>query len=114
MANGKNGNGRKKPAKSRANAGSFRKGQSGNPRGRVKGVPNKATQEIKEIAARLLDETFFRNLKARIDQGKSEKVAILLCHYLYGIPKKTIQIEGGDSPVTFTIKIDDNRNSEGG
>lgn len=43
----------KPPAKSRSTTRPHRwtKGQSGNPSGRRKGVPNKATAEVKELAA---------------------------------------------------------------
>ena len=34
----------------------FRPGQSGNPRGRAKGVPNKASREVREIARDLVED----------------------------------------------------------
>ena len=108
MANGgKNGNGRKKPAKSKANAGSFRKGQSGNPSGRVKGVPNRATREWKEIARSLVeDEQVQKNLLARLRAGKADKVFIKLCDYAHGVPKQAFILEdpAGANPFASIVE----------
>jgi hypothetical protein len=75
----------------------FRPGQSGNPRGRQKGVPNRATQEVREIARAIVDDAEYRrSLLTRIRKGKlAPAVESLLWHYVYGKPKETVAHEGG-------------------
>ena len=83
--------------------------------GRPKGLPNKATQEIKEFAREFLTSNEYRSsLKKRILEGRALQLEIMLAHYGFGVPKKTIQLESGDSPIVFTLKIDDARNPEPG
>ena len=75
----------------------FRRGRSGNPRGRPKGVPNKATQEVRQVARAIVDDAEYRrNLLNRIRKGKlAPAVESLLWHYAYGKPKETVAHEGG-------------------
>jgi hypothetical protein len=69
----------------------FQKGQGGRP----KGIPNKATREIKE-ASRLIveDEAYTVSLKTRLLEGKAPHMETLLFHYAYGKPKDVTEHEG--------------------
>lgn len=62
--------------------------------GRPKGVPNKATVEIKAISRGLLeDEAYRASLRRRLIAGKASRVETLLYHYAYGVPKQSVEIE---------------------
>jgi hypothetical protein len=67
--------------------------------GRPKGVPNKATTEIKEFARSLLDRAKYRaNLIRRLDSGKVHPtIESMMHHYAYGKPKEVVQVEGSES-----------------
>lgn len=61
--------------------------------GRPKGSLNKATREIKDIAAGLLsDPAYVESLTRRLRGGKAPHMETLLHHYAYGKPKE--QVEG--------------------
>jgi hypothetical protein len=71
----------------------FTKGNRGG--GRKKGVPNKATQEIKEFARNfLMSEEYRENLKQRILAGAAPHLEVLLHHYGFGKPKSSVEILG--------------------
>ena len=74
----------------------FKPGKSGNPKGRPKGVPNKATQEVKEIARALVDDQAYRDmLKLRLQNGTAPPaIEVLMWHYARGKPKETLAVEG--------------------
>ena len=58
--------------------------------GGPKGVPNKATQEIKEFARNILiSDSYRRSLVRRIEAGKAPQMEVLLHHYAFGKPKHT-------------------------
>lgn len=60
-------------------------------RGRPKGVPNKATREIKDAARALVESPTYRTkLKERLEDGKAPHMETLLHHYAYGQPKHVI------------------------
>lgn len=75
--------------------------------GRHAGVPNKATQEIKTLASRLLDEIYWASLKRRLDSGRAAPALELrLWAYLYGEPKQTVDIPGfGDVATLLARKV---------
>lgn len=69
----------------------FAKGNRGG--GRKKGVPNKATQEIKEFARNfLMSEEYRENLKRRILAGEAPHIEVLLHHYGFGKPKTSVEV----------------------
>jgi hypothetical protein len=69
----------------------FTKGNRGG--GRKKGVPNKATQEIKDFARNfLMSEEYRENLKQRILAGDAPHMEMLLHHYGFGKPKSSVEV----------------------
>lgn len=66
--------------------------------GRPKGVPNKATREIKEAARQLVESADYRQaLQRRLVSGRAPHMETLLFHYAYGKPKETIDTPGLDN-----------------
>jgi len=64
----------------------FRRGNPGG--GRPKGVPNKATLEIKEFARNVLMSPRYRtSLEQRLLAGTAPHVEVLLHHYAFGLPR---------------------------
>jgi hypothetical protein len=57
--------------------------------GRPKGVPNRATVEIKELAARLTtqDKKYMANLRRRLQAGEANHIETLLWQWQFGRPK---------------------------
>jgi hypothetical protein len=63
----------------------FRNGNPGG--GRPKGVPNKATLEIKAFARTfLMSDQYRRSLERRIEAGRAPQMEVLLHHYAFGKP----------------------------
>lgn len=89
----------------------FVKGQSGNPKGRAKGLLNKVTREIREFARSVLEQPIYqRRLRKMFSDQKPEEIpghfVTLLYHYAYGKPKETVEHLGvGGGPVRFTLVI---------
>jgi hypothetical protein len=81
---------KKRPAPKTA----YAPGVSGNPRGRPKGVKNKVTSEVRQIAQGLLSNPrYAESLKARLESGTIlPGVEAMLWHYAYGKPKETIDL----------------------
>ena len=62
--------------------------------GRVKGVPNRTTHEIKQFAVRFLgSDAYVENAKHRVIQGKAPHLEVLWHHYAYGKPKETVHLQ---------------------
>ena len=77
----------------------FRKGQSGNPAGRPRGLPNKVTRHIRTLVADLLDDDYFARFRRRLHAGKlPPQLEQLLWHYRFGRPTYTVAVEPA-SPV---------------
>lgn len=72
--------------------------RGGSP-GRTKGIPNKATTQIKELAQKILNTpAYLANLQKRVESGKAHPaIESMLHHYAYGKPKEVVQVEGSES-----------------
>jgi hypothetical protein len=82
-------------ANNRESTGRFSPGHSGNPAGRPKGAPNKATQSIREFSRSVLENPKYReHLVRRAEEDKLAPHEFLVLHqYAYGKPKDTVAIE---------------------
>jgi hypothetical protein len=76
----------------------FKKGESGNPNGRKKGVPNKSTAEIKEIITRIVGnqlEHIEKDLDRIRKTDPAEAMRLSSKFIDYVLPKQTkMEIEG--------------------
>lgn len=95
----------------RPKRGGWTKGESGNRRGRPKGALNKVTLEIRTISrAMVTDPAYLAKLQSDFRRRKvAPAIEALFWHYGFGKPKETVQIEGGDAPVKFTLMLDTRR-----
>jgi len=63
--------------------------------GRPKGAKNRIGLDIRERARRLVeDPVYCLSVKARMLEGKSLPLEIMLHHYAYGKPRETVALEG--------------------
>ena len=66
----------------------FVKGQSGNPGGRKAGVPDKVSQEVRQLARKLFDKAYWQRTKQRLAQGKLPPfIEAKLLAYAFGEPQ---------------------------
>lgn len=75
----------------------FKKGQSGNPKGRPRGIVAKATREIRELASNLTtaNPDWIKATQERLLEGKEPSaVVVTLLHYAHGKPTESINLSG--------------------
>ena len=72
--------------------------------GRLPGQPNKVTLEIKEYARAVIEDAAYQEkLKARLLDGSSPQLEILMHYYAYGKPKQEIT---HDNTITVIVQRD--------
>ena len=83
------------PAKSKGKSG-FQPGESGNPAGRVKGVPNKATKEVKNLCRSWVEDAEYqKQFLTRFKAGKlPPQLETMVWAYAYGKPKESVELTG--------------------
>ena len=81
----------------------FKKGQSGNIKGRTKGTPNRTTKQLRECITDFLDNNFQR-LEKDFDLLTPRDRIKFYCDLLqYGLPKlQTVQLETDFDRLTDT------------
>ncbi len=83
----------------------FKPGQSGNPKGRKKGVPNKVTVEAQKACEALVDDPIYRE-KLLTDLRLREVapgIEAMLWHYAKGKPKEQVELSGAIETVSRII-----------
>lgn len=79
--------------------------QKGKPKtgGRLPGQPNKVTLDIKEHARAVIEDPGYQEkLKARLLEGSSPQLEVLLHYYAYGKPKLEVALE--DNRLTVIVQ----------
>lgn len=69
----------------------FEKGQSGNPKGRTKGKPNKVTKRIRDFVARLIDKNRELLMEDIVSLKPKDRLMIIERLLQYVIPKMESQ-----------------------
>jgi hypothetical protein len=86
----------------------FKKGQSGNPKGRKPGVPNKATAEVKALALehtpQVIERLAYLALKAESEQAQVSACRELLDR-AHGKPAQAVTGPEGESLVPLVTRV---------
>lgn len=84
--------------------------KTGNPQnlrkggGRPKGVPNKVSREIRELAGALFDAAYWERCRARLLSGRiAPAVEAKLLAYAYGEPKQQVELSGNVNVATTVV-----------
>ena len=73
--------------------------------GRPKGVPNKATRDIKVAYEKILTDPDYReSLRRRLIRGTAGPMEVTMHHYVYGKPKETTEVTGKDGEPLMAVK----------
>ncbi len=82
----------------------FKKGQSGNRKGRPQGSRDKRKTAIGEFARSILEDSDYRaKLIARIKAGQAPHMEPLLIYYGYGKPDERLKIEDNRKQTSTNI-----------
>jgi hypothetical protein len=85
----------------------FPRGVSGNPRGRLRGAPNKATQEVRALARRLVEDRDYQaSVRQRLRAGEAGALEPLLWHYAYGKPKDAVELTAVGVSIHWISSVD--------
>ncbi len=86
--------GKKQPGRSSGRP--FKAGESGNPKGRPRGVSNKATVEAKAACAAIVDDPVYRTELMAAARARTLPPAVetMLWHYAKGKPKEQVEHSG--------------------
>jgi hypothetical protein len=84
----------------------FQKGKPPGP-GRPKGLQNRNTLEVKQLATRILqDKDYLEALQRRLLRGEAGPIEVTLWHYAYGKPKERVELTGENrGPLRFTLNL---------
>jgi hypothetical protein len=73
--------------------------------GRKKGVPNRATKEIREELTRLFTPEYFADLPRRLAEGKlAPQIEAKLLAYRFGEPKQQMELSGSVTVPNIVFK----------
>lgn len=78
-------------------------------KGRIKGVPNKVTVEVRAAAQQIVENPTYRaSLVERITAGTAPQMEQLLWHYAYGKPVERVALtdaDGHNQPVQVVFRL---------
>lgn len=87
--------------------GGFKKGQSGNPKGRVAGTVN-ARKELEKLAGKYKISPFEFWFKTLNNSKATMKIRLasskLIVQYMYGKPKETVDMNHTNNPLDDMLK----------
>lgn len=81
-------------------------------KGRPKGSKNRRTLEVEQLADKVFDAAYVTALKSRIKRGKAPHMETFLAGHRWGLPKKTVAVEGEIPP--FVLVVDEGDDDQSG